>query len=140
MAANLIDWTNLHPGAEVPALRVQPDAMQLFMFSAVTWNRHHVHYSKQAAVEEGLPDIVVHRALLGNFLARMLTQWLGDAGEIAALSWKVVQSAVPGRPLECTGTVDSVGPDGAVISLKIANERAEAVATGSATVRPYADN
>jgi hypothetical protein len=79
----------------------------------------------------------VHRALLGNFLARMLTQWLGEAGEISALSWKVVQSALPGRALECTGTVDSVGPEGVVISLKIANERAEAVATGNATVRPY---
>ena len=89
----------------LPELTVTPDHTQLFMFSAVTWNRHHIHYSKDAAIAEGLPDVVVQRALLGNFMARLLTGWLGRAGELRELSWKVVSSAVPGRRLRCQGEV-----------------------------------
>lgn len=89
----------------LPGLSVLPTAAQLFMFSAVTWNRHHIHYSDEAARAEGHAGIVVHRGLLGNFLARMLTSWLGDRGQIRTLSWKVLRSAGVGSPLRCEGEV-----------------------------------
>jgi hydroxyacyl-ACP dehydratase HTD2-like protein with hotdog domain len=91
--------------AGIPELRVTPDSMQIFMFSAVTWNRHHIHYSKDGAICEGLPDVVVQRALIGNFFARLLTNFMGEHGEIRALSWKVLNSATPGKGLCCRGEV-----------------------------------
>ena len=38
----------------LPELRVLPTPMQIFMFSAITWNRHHIHYSADAARAEGV--------------------------------------------------------------------------------------
>jgi hydroxyacyl-ACP dehydratase HTD2-like protein with hotdog domain len=88
-------WSSLSVPRPLPELVVTPTTAQLFMFSAVTWNRHRIHYDHHAAVEEGHPGVVVQRALLGNFLARLLTGWLQDRGEVRELSWRVLKSAVP---------------------------------------------
>lgn len=89
----------------LPELRVLPTPMQIFMFSAVTWNRHHIHYSAEAARAEGHPDVVVQRSLIGNYFARHAGAWLGPEGRIGRLSWRVVGSAVPHQWLRCNGVV-----------------------------------
>ena len=89
----------------LPELRVWPTPMQLFMFSAITWNRHHIHYSGEAARAEGHPDVVVQRSLLGNYFARHAGAWLGPEGRISQLTWRVVGPAVPHQWLRCNGVV-----------------------------------
>jgi hydroxyacyl-ACP dehydratase HTD2-like protein with hotdog domain len=89
----------------LPELRVRPTPMQLFMFSAITWNRHHIHYSAEAARAEGHPDVVVQRSLLGNYFARHAGAWLGPEGRVAKLTWRVVGPAVPHQWLRCNGVV-----------------------------------
>lgn len=89
----------------LPELRVQPTPMQIFMFSAVTWNRHLIHYNAEAARAEGHPDVVAQRSLIGNYFARHAGAWLGLAGRIARLSWRVTGSAVPNQGLCCHGVV-----------------------------------
>lgn len=89
----------------LPELVLVPTAAQIFMFSAATWNRHHIHYSRDAAVREGHADIVVQRALLGNFFARHAGAWLGPGGGVRRLAWKVLGSALPGQVLRCQGAV-----------------------------------
>lgn len=123
---------------EIPELQVIPTTGQLFMFSAVTWNRHHIHFSKDAALAEGHADIVVQRALLGNFMARQLGNWLGDRGRILRLSWKVQKSATPGNVLRCQGAVaaaEQVGGRQQVrCMLRIVDGTDAVVASGEATV------
>jgi hydroxyacyl-ACP dehydratase HTD2-like protein with hotdog domain len=89
----------------LPQLRLSPTAMQIFMFSAVTWNRHHIHYNPDAARAEGHPDVVVQRSLIGNYFARHAGAWLGAAGRVARLSWRVTGLAVPNEGLCCHGVV-----------------------------------
>lgn len=89
----------------LPELRVLPTAMQIFMFSAVTWNRHHIHYSADGARAEGHPDVVVQRSLIGNYFARHADAWLGSSGRIARLVWRVTGPAVPNQWLRCNGVV-----------------------------------
>ncbi len=120
----------------LPELEVVPDHMQIFMFSAITWNRHHVHYSKDAAVAEGLPDVVVQRALLGDYLARAVGDWAGDEADLRELSWKVRSSATPGDRLRCQGSVTAVqvveGATMADCDLRIVADDDRLVASGSA--------
>jgi hydroxyacyl-ACP dehydratase HTD2-like protein with hotdog domain len=125
---------------EIPALRVTPTHQQIFMFSAVTWNRHHIHYSKDAARAEGHRDVVAQRALIGNYLARVLTEWMASEGTIERLAWKVIRSAFPGGELTCGGRVvaASSSADGVTLfecELAIENTEGEVVAQGSARVR-----
>lgn len=134
------DFSNLTPGTSVTSLSIRTSPMQLFMYSAITWNRHHVHYSKDAAIAEGLPDVVVHRGLMGNFLTRMLEQWLGEKGEIQSVSWKVISSATPSDELLCTGLVTEVNKEksGTTASIEVfINQDSRIVALGEATIRTF---
>jgi hydroxyacyl-ACP dehydratase HTD2-like protein with hotdog domain len=76
------------------------------MFSAVTWNRHHIHYSKDATVSEGLPDIVVQQGLIGNYLARLITNWNGNSTELCKLTWNVTRITLPGKDIICQGKIE----------------------------------
>lgn len=105
MNNNATDWGTIQVGDPMPELTVKPDHTQLFMFSAATWNRHHIHYSKDAALREGLPDIVVQRGLIGNFMVRQVYQWIKHSGQLDSLNWRMFASAVPGDILKCSGKV-----------------------------------
>jgi hydroxyacyl-ACP dehydratase HTD2-like protein with hotdog domain len=139
MPATTFDWSTARLPAPLPELVVTPDHTQIFMFSAATWNRHHIHYSKDAALAEGLPDVVVQRALIGNFFARLLTDALGDAGDIRELSWKVSASAVPGKALRIQGdALSQSAPAGhreIDCELRIGDADGRAIASGRARLR-----
>ena len=134
-----VDWSRLRLPAPIPALVVTPGHKQIFMFSAATWNRHHIHYSKDAALAEGLPDVVVQRALIGNFFARLLSDWLGDASVVRELSWKVSASAVPGKALRVEGEALAWRLDGGQrdleCELRITDDADRAIAAGRARLR-----
>lgn len=131
------NFDNLSIGYMIPELTIAPTHMQLFMYSAATWNRHHVHYSKDAAIEEGLPDVVVHRGLMGNFITQMLDKWLNNHGEIVSVNWKVVSSATPGTELACTGMVTNLATEmGTQVELDVfINDQKRIIALGNAIVR-----
>ena len=131
-------WDNITATTNIPELVVRPNDIQVFMFSAVTWNRHHIHYNKDAAVSEGLPDIVVQRGLIGNFLARLITNWIGDSAELCKLTWKVTRSALPGKDIICRGKikeiVNSEEEKYLICNVTASNENGELIASGNAKV------
>jgi len=98
-------FERIHEGDEIPALTKKPTYMQLFMFSAITWNRHLIHYNTEFARGDGLRDVATHRALLGNFLAQMLSDWVGEDGKVSKVEWSVRGGAAPGDVIMCRGKV-----------------------------------
>jgi 3-methylfumaryl-CoA hydratase len=59
------------PGAWRRAL--VPDAVQLFRFSALTFNGHRIHYDRDYAVrKEGYPGLVVHGPLIATLLVDLI--------------------------------------------------------------------
>lgn len=126
-------------GIRLGSLVKKPDFKQLFMFSAITWNRHAIHYNHQCARDEGFPDIVVQRALIGNFFAQLLDRWTGQRGGIVRLEWKVLHSAFLGDTLTCSGKVSgkSIKKGDTLIEcdLEMVNQAADRIADGAGTVR-----
>jgi len=100
-----LSWEQLVPGDPMRELVKVPTPMQLFMFSAVTWNRHLIHYNTEFARADGLKHVAVHRALIGGMLAQMISEWIGDDGAIQSLEWSVRGSAEVNRPLKLVGHV-----------------------------------
>lgn len=47
---------------------VRPDSVQLFRYSALTFNGHRIHYERDYAREEGYPGLVVHGPLVATLL------------------------------------------------------------------------
>lgn len=131
--------STLKQGMPLEALRITPTRTQLFSFSAITWNRHKIHFDQAQARLEGFPDVVVQRGLLGNFLARFVTERAGPGARLERLQWKVLRSAFPEQEIACTGEVIEVseigGAKAAVCSLKITNHDGQEIAVGEAGVR-----
>jgi len=99
-------YEDIEVGQDIPAVLKTPSNMQLFMFSAATWNLHRIHYDADFAREhDGLPNVLAHRPLMGSFLAQVLTDWAGDHGRVLRLEWSNRGPAVPGDHLTCRGKV-----------------------------------
>ncbi len=139
MADKKLFFEDVKVGEEIPPLVKKPTNVQLFMFSAATWNRARIHYdSDYARNNEGLPDILVHRPLQGSFLAQLLTDWMGEEGSLKKFSWSVRISSVPGDTLTCRGKVIGKHLKDkehlVECELWIENQRGEKVTFGKATL------
>lgn len=137
-------FVDIVSGLSLGEFRVTPTKTQLFMFSAITWNRHQIHFNKAQAEAEGFPDIVVQRGLIGNFLAQYVSQWISHHGYLKKLQWKVIQSTFPGSELNCIGEVISVSDDKSNkeirCALSVVNEMGAQIAEGEARLQLYNEN
>ena len=104
-------------GQELPVSVRNASRVQLFLYSAATWNPHRIHYDADYARYEGHPDVIVHGPLQGAWLSQYVTDWAGPLGRILNLSWQNRASALPETDYEFRGTVESIDDD--VISLRV---------------------
>jgi hydroxyacyl-ACP dehydratase HTD2-like protein with hotdog domain len=107
-------WT---PGTIVGPQEFTPDEIDLFRFSAATWNAHRIHYDRARAEAEGLPGLAVQAHLHGAWLAQVARSVGGPSARLRTLSWANRAPVVAGDRVEVTGTVDSV--DGSLVSLSL---------------------
>lgn len=134
-----VSFENIKVGDEIPSITHQPSHIQLFRFSAITWNAHRIHYDKDYAREEGYPDIIVHAHLYGAFLEQMLLNWVHPYAQVRKLQWSNRRYATVGEPLTCKGVVKSChrgdGEEGIVeCDIWVENSAGEACAVGQATL------
>ncbi len=104
-------------GAELPVVVRNASRVQLFLYSAATWNPHRIHYDADYARYEGHPDVIVHGPLQGAWLSQYVTDWAGPLGRILSLSWQNRASALPETDYEFRGVVESI--DGDEVSLRV---------------------
>ena len=81
-----------HSGGEV----WRPDEVNLFRFSAATFNSHRIHYDLPYTVEtEGYPALVVH----GPFTAAKLAGLASRDGKLASFSFRAMAPLFLGQPI-----------------------------------------
>lgn len=107
----------LAPGAVLPTVVRNASRVQLFLYSAATWNPHRIHYDVDYARFEGHPDIIVHGPLQGAWLSQYVTDWAGPAGRMRSLQWQNRASALPERDYEFHGQVIAI--DGDLVTLEV---------------------
>ena len=139
MGDSCVFYESVELGTEIPSLVKKPGNVDVFMFSAITWNVHRIHYDAGFARDhDKLPDVVVQRTLHGCYLAQLLTDWIGVEGTLKRLAWSNRGMAVPGDTLTCKGEVTGkqVKNDGNYVECEIwiENQRGERITPGSATV------
>lgn len=131
-------FADLRVGDELPPLVKVTTPVQLFRYSAVTWNAHRIHYDKDYAATEGYPDVLVHSHLHGAFLTQLCTDWMGANGRLRELELSVRRFAVPGQPLTCTGRITDLrtedGTGVVMIELAETNPDGQVCAPGTAVV------
>ncbi len=97
-------------GDWLPQTRQVPTRLQLFRYSAVTWNSHRIHFDPDYAAQEGYPDVLVQSHLHGAFLVSLCTNWMGAEGRLMQIEVSVRRYAVPGDVLICGAQVTAVEP------------------------------
>lgn len=131
-------FEDVAPGASITPLVRRPTTVQLFRFSAATWNAHRIHYDVEHARAEGYPGVLVQSHLHGCFLLQAVLDWAGPHARLRRFGWQNRCFAVPGDVLTCSGTVTAAEPDGAVglvsCELEERNQAGELCAPGWATI------
>jgi hydroxyacyl-ACP dehydratase HTD2-like protein with hotdog domain len=113
----------------------RPSMVQLFRFSAVTWNAHRVHFDRDHARAEGYPDVIVHSHLLGSFMGRLVTDWLPERSRLRELSWRNRRPAIVGDEIICRARFSDSGTAGqSRIVLEEVSRNGELIAEGLAIV------
>lgn len=96
-------------GDAVPERVFEPTEVQLFAFSAATWNAHRIHYDREYAREaEGYPDLLVQAHLHACFLAQTVQAAFGAGSRLTGIGWRNRGIAVPGDRLTVGGEVTAV--------------------------------
>jgi hydroxyacyl-ACP dehydratase HTD2-like protein with hotdog domain len=127
------------PGTVCPPLEVTPTRVQLFRFSAVTWNSHRIHYDQEHARAEGFPDVVVQSTLHGEMFARTVLRWAGPGAALRRVEWRNRASAYAGTPLVFAATVDAVreAGDGHLVELALTGTAADGTVCATGTVEVH---
>jgi hydroxyacyl-ACP dehydratase HTD2-like protein with hotdog domain len=125
-------------GAQVTPLKKVPTTIQIFRYSAVTWNAHRIHFETEYARKEGHPDILVQAHLHGAFLLQMLMDWIGPQGRVLSFGWSNRGRAIPGDELLCRGIVTEsrIENDRFLVDIEISevNQSDAVCSIGKATV------
>lgn len=127
-------------GETIPDLVVSVDPVQMFYFSAATYNGHRIHYDRTWTTEvEGYPDIVVQGPLQAALLARAVTDWMGGGGWLVRFAVQNRGSAFAGEKLCFSATVTGKREEGAqgLVDLEVKGAKADGqvLMPGTATVR-----
>ena len=107
-------WT---PGAIVQPREFTADEIDLFRFSALTWNANRIHYDKERALAEGLSGLPVQAHLHGAWLGQVARSIGGSSARLRSLSWTNRAPVVAGERVEVRGLVEGV--EGSLVHLAL---------------------
>ena len=116
----------------------EPTAVSLFLYNAAIWNAHRIHYDRSYTTEvEQYPGIVVDGPLQGDWLSQVVTDWLGDEGELVEFEYSNRTASYLGERLRSGGVVTAVdhAAGTATVELYIKNAEGAVISPGRAVVR-----
>jgi len=92
-------------GSGITPLVKQPTTRQLVMWAGASGDYYPIHYDKDFAQSKGLPGVIVHGQLVGCFLGQLMTDWMGEQGNLRKLTCSYKSVNFPGEALICKGKV-----------------------------------
>jgi 3-methylfumaryl-CoA hydratase len=111
---------------------ILPDPVQLFRYSALTFNGYRIHYDRTYATEvEGYPGLIVHGPLIASWLTDLVSRELPDR-TIAEFSFRAIAPLFDTEPLSVHGRLE---PEGKRVVLWAANSRGELAMQAEAQLR-----
>ena len=76
-----IYWDDVEEGQEFNLIEPM-DSQRLVIWAAASGDFYQIHYDDNYAKDNKLPDIIVHGALKGMLVGRLLDEWKGEGGAI----------------------------------------------------------
>ena len=116
----------------------EPSSVSLFLYNAAIWNPHRIHFDEAYTTQvERHPGVVVDGPLQGDWLSQVVTEWLGEDGELVELEYSNRKAAYLGERLQSGGEVTEVdrGAGTATLVIHIKNSHGDVISPGRALVR-----
>lgn len=130
--------TDLKIGQAIAGRNYTPSNVSLFLYNAAIWNAHRIHYDERYTTEiEHHPGVVVDGPLQGDWLTQVVTNWLGDEGQLVEFEYSNRKASYLGQTLSSGGEIEAVDPANGEVKLRlfIKDEAGEVTSPGSAVVR-----
>lgn len=122
-------------GDKIPGFEVEPSEVQLFLFSAVTWNPHRIHFDEPYATDtEGHRGVIVQGPLLGSWMLRLAEEWSREWGTVTTFEYRNIHTATVDERLTVLGEVTSAG-DEITLATRIVAHDGAVISAGTGTVR-----
>ena len=128
----------LQVGQPVPGHTYTPTNVSLFLYNAAIWNSHRIHYDEKYTTEvERHPGVVIDGPLQGDWLAQVVTNWLGEDGTLVEFEYSNRKASYLSQTLVSGGEIESVDLASGRVRLRlfIKDEVGDVTSPGSATVR-----
>jgi hydroxyacyl-ACP dehydratase HTD2-like protein with hotdog domain len=104
-------------GDELPPLKHTATALQLFRYSAVTWNPHRIHFDEPYAREEGHAGIALHSHLRAALALRCVTEGLGKEWLVTKVTYRLRKPIYAPADLAYTARVTATDDDSMTLDL-----------------------
>ncbi len=124
----------LRVGDEIPELVKHPTTRQLVQYAGAQGDFYEIHYDQDFARSVGLPGVILHGLLKAAFLGQLLTDWLGDEGELKSFEVSYRGIDVPAKPYRCRGKITKVDGSSAELEVWGEDESGTRTTVGAATV------
>ena len=106
----------LQPGASALAAKLAPtdahwsrqiipDPVQLFRYSALTFNAHRIHYDRDFCRSEAYPGLVVHGPLIATLLIDQLRR-AHPSAQVKTFEFKAISPLFDTAPFDICGRLD----------------------------------
>jgi acyl dehydratase len=100
-----IYFEDIGVGDSLPALIKRPTPRQLVMWAGASGEFSEMHYDKDLALQQGFPGIIVHGMLMASFLAQLITDWMGERGDLKRIKTRNEQFVLVKEDIICKGSV-----------------------------------
>jgi acyl dehydratase len=133
-----IYFEDVKEGSQLPALMKGPiERIQLVKYAGASGDFNPIHVDEEYARSAGMKSVFAHGMLSMGFMGQLITDWLGEEGEL--LRFKVRFKAIvwPGDVITNTGTIVKKYEDEGkgLVEIELSGKRQDGQGTvaGSAT-------
>jgi acyl dehydratase len=127
--------TEVAVGDVLPELAIEMTSTLIIAGALASNDYTPVHHDKQAAVAQGLPDVIMNVLTTNGWVSRYITDWAGPNAVIKKLGVKLGAPNVPGDTMKLTGKVLQKDEEQSVVDIEVVGKNSwGAHATASVSV------
>jgi hydroxyacyl-ACP dehydratase HTD2-like protein with hotdog domain len=104
-------------GDALPRLKHTATPLQLFRYSAVTWNPHRIHFDEAYARKEGHAGVALHSHLRAALALRCVTEGLGPDWQLTNVAYRLRKPVYAPVDVAYTARVTAVQGDTMTLEL-----------------------
>jgi acyl dehydratase len=136
--AEQLYYEDVAQDSEIAPLTKRPTTRQLVMWAGASGDYYAIHYDKDFAQSKGLPGVIVHGQLVAAFLGQLITDWIGERGNLKKFSCSYRGMNFPNETIACRGKVSKKyienGENYIECQVWAENDKGEKTVTGKAII------